>query len=88
MLELFMGYLAFALATAFVSWLYLFWPCVRLAREFGINNEITQSPVLTSIVWFIINTGLAPLTFFIVLIPSFHQAALEGVRRSVFDDNK
>lgn len=86
MLELFFGYLAFALATAFVSWLYLFWPCVRAAKAFGIDNEITQSPLLTSIVWFLINTIVAPLTFFIVLVPSFHQAALEGVRRSVFDD--
>lgn len=87
MLELLMGYLAFALATGFVSWLYLFWPCVRAAQDLGIDNEITQSPKLTSVVWFILNTIVAPVTFFIVLIPSFHQAALEGVRRSVFDDN-
>lgn len=86
MLEFFYGYLAFAFATGFVSWLYLLRPCIRAAQEFGVQNEITQAPVLTGIVWFLINTITAPVSVIIVLVPQFHQAALEGVRRSVFDD--
>jgi hypothetical protein len=86
MLQVLYAYLAFALATGLVSWLYLFNPCLKEAQLLGIQNEITQSPKLTGVVWVLINTLLAPVVFLIVLVPTFYQAALVGVRRSMLEE--
>jgi hypothetical protein len=86
MIELLYGYLAFALATGIVSWLYLFRPCLKEAQLLGIKNEITDSPGLTSIVWILINTLIAPVVFLIVIVPTFFNSALAGVRKSMFEE--
>ena len=86
MIELLYAYLAFAIATGLVSWLYLFKPCLKEAQLLGIENEITLSPKLTSTVWIILNILLAPVVFLIVLVPPFYQAALMGVRKSMFEE--
>jgi len=86
MFELLYGYLAFALATGILSWLYLFRPCLQEALALGIRNEITTSPKLTSIVWIIMNTVIAPLVLVVILVPSFCEAALVGVRKSMFEE--
>jgi hypothetical protein len=86
MIELLYAYLAFALATGVISWLYLFKPCLKEAQLLGIQNEITLSPKLTGTVWVILNTLLAPVVFLIVLVPTFYQAALVGVRKSMLEE--
>lgn len=86
MLELLFMYLACALATGFVSWRYLFWPIVKEARAIGINNDITRSPYLSSVVFIIINTVFAPIVTLIVFVPSFFESAKLGMIKSITEE--
>lgn len=80
------AYLSFALATAIVAWWYLFWPAVRQARSFGVRNDITRSPIMSSIVFIIINTVFAPMVIFIVFIPDWFASARDGLTKAIYED--
>lgn len=88
MLELLFAYLAAALATGIVSWRYIFWPLVKEARSIGIDNDITRSPYLSSVVFIIINTIFAPIVTVIIFIPSFFEAAKLGMLKSISEEDR
>ena len=86
-MEYFFVYLAFALATAFSASYELFWPLVKKAQAAGVENEITQSPVLSTTVFFIIQTIFAPLVILIIFIPPFYLAMSNGLEKEIMRGN-
>lgn len=86
MQEIIIAYFALAVATSIVSWLFMFWPLVREAISAGVNNDITRSPYLSSIVFIAINTIFAPVVLLIVFIPSMFESARAGMQRAINED--
>ena len=83
MIEFIIVYISMALATSLVCWWYLFWPAVRDAQLDEIENDITRSPYLSSIVFVIINTILAPLVIFAIFVPSAFEGAKQGITKAI-----
>jgi hypothetical protein len=65
-------YLIFALTTSICAWLFYYMPVVREARKLGIENSFTNSPILSSVVYIIISTFIAP-TIFVALFSNQHS---------------
>jgi hypothetical protein len=84
--EIIIVYFSLALATSIVSWWFMFRPLVKEAIDAGVNNDITRSPKLSSLVFIIINTIMAPIILPIVFIPSMFESARAGMRRAINED--
>jgi len=65
-------YLIFALTTSICAWLFYFIPAINEAKQRSINNTFTRSPVLSSIIYIVISSFIAP-TIFIALFSSEHS---------------
>lgn len=62
-------YTVFALTTSICAWLFYYIPLVAEARQRGVSNTFTNSPVLSSIVYIVISSFIAPSLF----IPLFSE---------------
>jgi len=65
-------YLVFAISTSICAWLFYFMPLVKEAKQKNIINTFTNSPVLSSVVYIIISTLIAP-TLFVALFSNQHS---------------
>jgi hypothetical protein len=84
--EIIIVYFSIALATSIVSWWFMFRPLVREAIQAGVINDITRSPKLSSVVFILLNTLMAPIILPIVFIPSMFESARAGMRRAINED--
>jgi len=76
-------YIIFALTTSLCAWLFYFMPAVKEAKHRGINNSFTNSTVLSSVVYIIISTFIAP-TIFIALFSNQHSKQFyEALRQEI-----
>jgi len=76
-------YLVFAIATSICAWLFYYMPAVREAKQKGIVNSFTRSPVLSSLVYIIISTFIAP-TIFVALFSNQHSKLFyEALRNEI-----
>lgn len=78
-------YILFCITTSITSILDIFWPVISLAKKDGIKNEVTESPVFSTIVFFLINTIIAPLLFFVIIVPSLNEQATRGLSKALRD---
>lgn len=78
-------YILFCITTSITSILDIFWPVISLAKKDGIKNEVTESPVFSTIVFFVINTIIAPLLFFVIIVPSLNEQATRGLSKALRD---
>lgn len=62
-------YTIFALTTSICVWLFFYIPLVKEASQRGVKNSFTASPVLSSVVYIVISTFIAPSLF----IPLFSE---------------
>jgi len=65
-------YAIFALTTSICAWLFYFMPLVKEAKNRGVINTFTNSPLLSSVVYIVISTFIAP-TIFIALFSNQHS---------------
>ena len=65
-------YVVFALTTSICAWLFYFLPAVNEARQRNINNSFTRNPLISSIVYVVISTFIAP-TIFMALFSNHHS---------------
>jgi len=65
-------YIVFALTTSICAWLFYYVPVVREAKNKGIINSFTKSPILSSIVYIVISTFIAP-TIFLAIFSNEHS---------------
>ena len=76
-------YLIFALTTSICAWLFYYMPAVREARQRSIKNSFTNSPVLSSVVYIVISTFIAP-TIFVALFSNEHSKQFyEALRQEI-----
>lgn len=78
-------YILFCITTSITSILDIFWPVISLAKKDGVKNEVTESPVFSTIVFFVINTIIAPLLFFVIIVPSLNEQATRGLSKALRD---
>jgi hypothetical protein len=76
-------YAIFCLATSLTLIYELFWPVIALARQEGVDNTFTQSPLLSIFIFFVINTILAPLVVWLLVFPPLYAAAVIGITKAV-----
>ena len=81
-------YLLFCITTSITSLMYLFWPAVQLARKDGIKNEVTQYPILSTFIFFVINSIIAPFLFFVIIVPSLNEQATKGLNKAIREPAK
>lgn len=78
-------YIIFALTTAIACWYEFYWPVMREAKELGIENVTTNNPVLSSVVYIMISTVIAP----VLVVPFFSSKKSElfrqGLRKGIFE---
>lgn len=79
-------YIIFALATGIAAWYELFWPLMSQARSFGIRNDITRSPWLSSFVYVCITTLVAPAIILAVLVPSMGVRFRTTMQETLFKE--
>lgn len=74
------AYTVFALTTAICAWLFYFIPVVAEAQRKQIINTFTKSPYLSSIVYVVISTFIAP-TIFVALFSKTHSKQFQDALR-------
>jgi hypothetical protein len=76
-------YIIFCLATSLTLIYELFWPIIAHARQDGIDNDFTRSPLLSLFIFFIVNTVLAPLVIWLLVFPPLFSSAFLGITKAV-----
>jgi len=76
-------YLVFALTTSICAWLFYYVPIIAEAKKKAIVNTFTNSPILSSVVYIVISTFIAP-TIFIALFSERHAKLFrEALREEI-----
>ena len=81
-------YILFCITTSITSILDLFWPAIKLAKKDGIKNEVTEYPLFSIGVFFTINLVIAPLLFFVIIVPSLNEQAIRGLSKAIREPAK
>lgn len=82
-MEALIVYTVFAITTGICSWLFYYMPVLQEARELCINNSFTRSPILSSFVYIVISTLIAPMIFIPLFNPMQGIAFVEALRREM-----
>jgi hypothetical protein len=83
-MELISYYLLFALSTAIAACYLWFWPMVQQAKAQGVQNSFTEYPVLSTVVYILVSTVVAPLLVPPMLSESIAQRFQAGLHREIF----
>lgn len=82
-MTIFEFYILFCITTSIVAILDIFWPAIVAARKDGIKNELTEYPLLSVMIFFCINTVIAPLLFLVVVVPKLNASAVTGLNKVI-----
>jgi hypothetical protein len=83
-MDFLIGYIVFALTTALCAWLFYYMPIVRLARANGISNTFTDNPILSTIVYIVISTVVAPGVFMALFSETKSKLFLNALKEEIF----
>ena len=75
-------YLVFAVTTSICSWLFLYWPVYVDVCKLGVENSFTNSPLISSITFIVLNTIAAPVVFTVL----FSNERSEDFKRGIFKE--
>lgn len=81
-------YFAFAFATAITAWWGFFKPSLDEARRKGVNNVMIESPILSSLIFIIITTILAPFVISALVSPLHGEYFRIGLQRVLEESDK
>jgi hypothetical protein len=76
-------YAIFALTTSLTLIYVLFWPAIYQAKLDGVDNDFTNAPIISLVIFFIVNTILAPAMIWLILVPSLYKNAELGITRAI-----
>lgn len=75
LLEILYTYLVFAIATGLTALIRIYIPILNLAIHLKIDNSITRSPILSSIVMLLFLIAMAPIVIYsLISIKAFENA--------------
>lgn len=80
-------YLIFALATGIACWYEFYWPVMQEARTAGVINVVTSNPLLSSVVYIVMSTIIAPVLIIPFLSTRKSELFKEGLRKSIFEED-
>jgi len=80
-------YLVFALATSICAWLFYYMPAVREAKQKNIDNSFTRSPILSSVIYIIISTVIAPTIFMAIFNTTQGKLFYEALRNEILKED-
>ncbi len=83
-MELISYYLLFALSTAIAACYLWFWPMVQQAKTAGVENSFTEYPKLSTLVYILVSTVVAPLLVPPMLSETIAQRFQAGLHREIF----
>ena len=76
-------YCIFAVATSLTTLINYYLPAVKLAKQSGVVNSITQYPVVGALTYFVVTTVMAPFVVSTLIFPSHGERFSEGLYRSI-----
>jgi hypothetical protein len=76
-------YAIFALTTSLTLIYVLFWPAIYQAKLDGVDNDFTNAPIISLVIFFIVNTVLAPVMVWLIFVPSLYKNAELGITRAI-----
>lgn len=82
-MELIELYVIFATATAIIALFTFYIPLVKEARANGVSNVLTESMLLSSLIFFFVTVVLAPFVFPATIIPSQADQFRAGLKRAI-----
>lgn len=77
-------YILFALTTSITCCILFFLPIIAEAKEEGIENEFTNYPIMSAIIYIIIGSIMAPLLVLPILFESKAEQFRRGLKNSIF----
>lgn len=80
---IFIYYCIFACATSLTTLFHYYLPALRQARYEGIDNSITQYPVVGSITYVIVTAVMAPFVISTLIFPSHGERFRQGLYRAI-----
>lgn len=80
-------YIIFALATGIACWYEFYWPVMKEASNANIDNVTTRHPVLSSIVYIVISTIIAPVLIAPFLSTRKSEQFRQGLRKGIFEQD-
>jgi hypothetical protein len=87
-MELIGYYLLFALSIAISACYFWFWPVLREARLSGVQNSFTEYPKLSTVVYVLVSSLVAPL----LIPPMFSEEMARrfetGLRKEILKTDK
>lgn len=81
-------YLIFSITTALVSLFGFYLPVLKEAKARGVNNVLTSSPILGSLIYLAVTTVLAPFVFPATILPAQGQMFRVGLERAVYKSDE
>lgn len=84
-MELIAYYIIFCLATSITCCLMFYWPVIVEARQLNIDNEFTRYPVLSTVIYLVITTIVAPLLFLPLVSETKAELFKKGLRKSIIE---
>ena len=82
-MELIEYYFIFALATACACCYEFFWPAIQEAKLLGVQNEFTEYPILSVIIYICISTIVAPILVVPILFTESGERFRNGLRNTI-----
>lgn len=76
-------YFFLAITTALTTWWGFFRPLLNEARDKGVNNVLTESPIIASIIFITISTALAPFLISAIIFPLHGEYFRLGLQRVI-----
>lgn len=72
-----------AIAASITSYFYFYLPAMRQARSEGVDNVITQYPIVGSVTYIVITAIMAPFIVTTLLIPSHGERYGQSLYKSI-----
>jgi hypothetical protein len=86
MLGFWESYFIFVVATSVTSWYFFFWRLVQFAKKKGIKSALTENALVSSLVYIGLGLIIAPVTFIILIVPSFSENYMRGIYSVICDE--
>lgn len=80
---IFFYYCIFAFATSITTLLHYYLPARRQAVSKGVQNSITEYPVVSSLVYILVTAVMAPFVVSTLIFPSHGERFREGLYTAI-----
>jgi uncharacterized membrane protein YdjX (TVP38/TMEM64 family) len=82
-MELIGYYLLFAFSTSITACIFWFWPLVQQAQASGVENTFTEYPKISTVLYVLVSTLVAPLLIPPMLSEQMAQKFSSGLAREI-----